>query len=83
MSGENIKLTHLLCHQLWRMVLIYSILFSYTLPYMEKNIRVPGYQGILFHLGNLFHTFEYIKHMHMYVARVRGHMNTEMGIASL
>ena len=33
MFGENIKLTRLLCHELWKMVL--SILFSYTIPYME------------------------------------------------
>ena len=37
MSGENIKLTCPLCHELWKMVL--SILFSYTIPYMEKNIK--------------------------------------------
>ena len=29
MSGENIKLTHPLCHELWKMVL--SLLFSYTI----------------------------------------------------
>ena len=36
MSGENIKLTCPLCHELWKMVL--SVLFSYTLPYMEKAL---------------------------------------------
>ena len=35
MSGENIKLTRSLSHELWKMV--FSILFSYTLPYMEKK----------------------------------------------
>ena len=34
---ENIKLTRPLCHELWKMVL--SILFSYSIPYMEKNIK--------------------------------------------
>ena len=34
MSGENIKLTCPLCHEVWKMVL--SDLFSYSLPYIEK-----------------------------------------------
>ena len=35
-SGENIKLTRPLYHELWKMVL--SILFSITIPYMEKTL---------------------------------------------
>ena len=34
MSGENTKLTHSLCHELWKIVL--SVLFSYSLPCIEK-----------------------------------------------
>ena len=38
MSGENIKLTRPLCHELWKMVL--SILFSYIYsPIHGKNIN--------------------------------------------
>ena len=36
MSGENIKWTRSLCHELWKMVL--SVLFSSTPPYMEKTL---------------------------------------------
>ena len=36
MSGDNIKLARPLCHVLWKMVL--SVLFSYTIPYMEKTL---------------------------------------------
>ena len=36
MSGEKIKLTCPLCHELLKMVL--SVLFSYSLPYIEKTL---------------------------------------------
>ena len=34
MSGENIKLTRPICHELWKMVL--SSLFSCTISYIER-----------------------------------------------
>ena len=38
MSGENIKLTRPLCHELWKMVLSIKFLFFYTLPHVEKTL---------------------------------------------
>ena len=49
MSGENIKLTHPLCHELWKMVL--SILFSYILSRTGKLKKILYGYGPCIEMG--------------------------------
>ena len=69
MSGENIKLTRPLCHELWKMVL--KVLFSYTLSYMEKNIKAPP--NVAQVTGNIRtgELFQHLVHAISYVSLVK------------